>query len=186
MAQEREDPRIARSRAAVLDATLAELAEVGFGRLTIDGVAERAGVARSTVYRLWPDRTALVADAFATLNRQPVPGAEAAGDVRALLAHLDRAWNDEPVGACLPALVDGAARDEAVADFLHDYSRTRGARLVDAVRAGVEEGAWPGTDPELAAAALAGALLYLRLLTPRRLDERDLDRLVEVVLGPRD
>lgn len=164
---------------------MAELAEVGFGRLTIDGVAERAGVARSTVYRLWPDRTALVADAFTTLNRQPGPDPDAPADVRRLLGHLDEAWNESVVSDCLPALVDGAARDEAVREFLHDYSRTRGTRLVEAVRAGAESGAWPGTDPELAAAALAGALLYLRLLTPRRLDEDGLDRLVEVVLGSR-
>ena len=58
------DPRITRSRHAVLDATLAELAERGYGAFAIDGVATRARVARSTVYRLWSDRVVLVADAM--------------------------------------------------------------------------------------------------------------------------
>ena len=61
---ERTDPRVVRSRRAVLDAALGELADRGYGAFAIDGVAARAGVARSTIYRLWPDRTALIADAI--------------------------------------------------------------------------------------------------------------------------
>ena len=57
----RPDPRVVRSRRAVLDAALAELAARGYGAFTIDGVATRAGVARSTIYRLWPDRAAPIA-----------------------------------------------------------------------------------------------------------------------------
>jgi AcrR family transcriptional regulator len=45
---------------AITDAVIAELAEVGFGRLTFDGVAERAGTGKSPLYRRWPDTTSLV------------------------------------------------------------------------------------------------------------------------------
>src|SRR3984957_11662009 len=51
---------------AIFDAVIAELAEVGFGRLTFEGVAERAGTGKSPLYRRWPDTTSLVID---TLDR---------------------------------------------------------------------------------------------------------------------
>ena len=67
----RVDPRVRRSRDRVLTAALAELAERGYGGFTIDGVASRAGVARSTIYRLGHDRLSLVAAAMDLLNVQP-------------------------------------------------------------------------------------------------------------------
>lgn len=58
--------RSARVRAAVLDAVLAEVTEHGYDGLTVDGVASRAGVHRTSVYRRWVDVGGLLADA---LNR---------------------------------------------------------------------------------------------------------------------
>src|SRR5437773_2620831 len=57
----------ARSRDAILDATRALLGEVGYARLSIDGVAKRAGVGRPTIYRWWPDKSHLVFDAVGDL-----------------------------------------------------------------------------------------------------------------------
>ena len=49
------DPRIERSRSIILEASLQELGEVGYGAFTIESVAARAGVGKSTIYRHWPD-----------------------------------------------------------------------------------------------------------------------------------
>ena len=49
-------------RAAVLAATLAELADTGYAALTIENIARRAGVHKTTIYRRWTDRESLVAD----------------------------------------------------------------------------------------------------------------------------
>ena len=57
------DPRIERSRAVILEATLDELADVGYGAFTVEGVARRAGVSKATVYRHWDGKLELVADA---------------------------------------------------------------------------------------------------------------------------
>jgi AcrR family transcriptional regulator len=57
----------ARSRDAILDATRELLGEVGFARLSIEGVAKRAGVGKPTIYRWWPDKSRLVFDAVAAL-----------------------------------------------------------------------------------------------------------------------
>ncbi len=61
----------------ILTVALAMLREQGYGALTVDAVAERAGVAKTTVYRRWPSKGALVAAAIAPL------AAEESGDVLA-------------------------------------------------------------------------------------------------------
>ena len=98
----------------MLRAALEEFAERGYGGFAIDGVASRAGVARSTIYRIWGDRARLIEDALEDLNRQPPArerGAETPRErVEALLRHLSEAMASSSVADCLPGLVDGAAR----------------------------------------------------------------------------
>ena len=67
------DPRVERSRQAVLRAALGELGEAGYGAFTIESVAARAGVAKSTIYRHWPDKVTLIADAFEAAHEHAVP-----------------------------------------------------------------------------------------------------------------
>lgn len=59
------DPRITRTRTRVLQAAYQILTEVGFERATIDLISSRSGVARSTLYRHWHSREAILRDAFA-------------------------------------------------------------------------------------------------------------------------
>ena len=61
-------PRDARVDARVLDATLELLADRGLGALTMEAVAQRAGVSKATIYRRWPSRDHLVAAAFASIS----------------------------------------------------------------------------------------------------------------------
>jgi AcrR family transcriptional regulator len=56
---------------AISDAVIAELAEVGFGRLTFESVAGRAGTGKSPLYRRWPDTTSLVVDTLEKLGSDP-------------------------------------------------------------------------------------------------------------------
>ena len=67
------DPRIERTREVVKRVALSELAAVGYGAFTIEAVARRSGVAKSTIYRHWPGKLTLIADALDTLNVQ-TPG----------------------------------------------------------------------------------------------------------------
>lgn len=184
----RVDPRITRSRQAVLEAALDELAERGYGGFTIDGVATRSGVARSTIYRLWPERTSLIADAIDALNVQPRPAAENGQTPRqhiaTLLHHLAEAMAASRVAACLPALIDGAERDPQLRELHHRYNDRRRAALTAAVAAAVAAGeVRPDVDPELAATALAGAIIYHRVMTRRRFRTADVDALMTTVLG---
>lgn len=184
-----EDPRVRRSRAAILEAALDELAERGYGAFAMDGVATRAGVARSTLYRLWSDRTSLVADAMETLNVQPGPRPGEHGSprecIRTLLLHLADAMDGTRMSACLPAVIDGAERDPALRDLHHGYAARRRATLTDAIAAARDAGdVGPHVDPGLASAALAGAVFYRRLMTDRPLGADEVDVLLQSVLGP--
>lgn len=180
-----EDARVERSRRVIREAALAELAEYGLGDLTIEAVAARAGVARTTVYRHWTDKMALVTDALETLNVQPA-GRDAGPPVAriaALLHHLVDALAGSTIGACVPALVGAAAHDSAVRRFLHRYTARRRRALVAAIAAGVEAGDLPDVDAEAAAMALSGALFYRHLLTGRGPTHADVPVLMATVLG---
>lgn len=182
------DPRIQRTRNAVLSAALSVLAERGFGDFAMEAVAEAAGVAKSTVYRHWPTKLALLRDALEELNRQPaveLEGGSARARVERLLEHLAAALADSVFSACIPALVEAAERHPEVAGFLHRYSDRRRAALTAVLRKGIEAGELPAhLDPELAALALSGPIFYRRLMTATPLPPADIPALVRQVLGP--
>jgi AcrR family transcriptional regulator len=162
---------VARTRNVVLNATLKELAAGGYGALTIDAIAARAKVARSTIYRNWPDKLSLIQDALEILNVQgqtlPEQGEVSALDkVEALLVHLTTVMTDSVFSDCLAALVGAADLHPEVAQFLHSYSARRRQTLTEAVAAGMAQGEFPADlDAELAALALSGPIFYCRLLT---------------------
>ena len=86
------DPRIARTRARVLDAAWELLNEVGFDGVTVELVSERSGVARSTLYRHWRTMPELLRDAFAAQAGGRAPDAAGSHDgpqdgLSALLAY---------------------------------------------------------------------------------------------------
>lgn len=185
--QGRTDPRVVRSRERVLEAALSELAERGYGGFSIDGVATRAGVARSTIYRLGHDRLSLVAAAMETLNVQPRPeagGQDPRAEVVAIVSHLASAMQSSLMSDCLPAMLDGAERDTGLRELHHRYSEQRRTRLIDALTRAQQAGYVVG-DPGRAAEALAGAVFYRRLMTPTPLRTDEVDGLIATVLGER-
>jgi AcrR family transcriptional regulator len=181
------DPRIERSRMAILKAAVEELAEVGYGRVRMESIAARAGVAKSTLYRHWPDKLALIADAFETFHEQMVPdlGDLAVRDAVALLiGHVAEVVLDSTFSRCIPALIEGAERDERVRAFHHRYSADRRQALIDLIARGIERGELaPGIDPELATITLLGAVFYRRLMTGEPFVPQQAAQLVALVLG---
>jgi len=182
------DPRIRRTRDAVLPATLAVLAGRGFASFTMEAVAEAAGVSKSTVYRYWPTKLALLRDALEGLNRQPgveIESGTARERIERLLEHLAAALGDSLLSACIPSLIEAAEHHPEVAGFLHQYSERRRSTLTAVIRKGVDDGELPAhLDPELAALALSAPVFYRRLMTPDPFPAADVRRLVRQVLGP--
>jgi len=185
----RVDPRVERSRMVILRAAVDELAGVGYGGVTIESIAARAGVGKSTIYRHWPDKLALIADAFETFHVQMVPDLadrSARESVELLVRHVAEVVLDSTWSRCIPALIEGADRDPRVREFHHRYSAERRRALVDLIARGIEQGEFRrALDPELATTALLGVIFYRRLMTGEPLQPNSAGEVVELVLGPR-
>jgi TetR/AcrR family transcriptional regulator of autoinduction and epiphytic fitness len=184
-----QDPRIERSRRVILEAVLEELGEVGYGALTIESVAARAGVGKSTIYRHWSGKLALVEDAFRTMKAQAL--VPESGTLRErIIAFLEQVANlvvESTYSACMPALIDAAERDPQVREFHCTFSEERLAVLVDVLRAAIGAGELPGdTDAELLADALVGPIVMRRLMFSQPFDPALVPALVDQVLprGP--
>lgn len=182
--------RSARARRAILDATQALLAEVGFDRLTIEAIAARAGTGKQTLYRWWPSKAAVVFDvlfdAGADAGSQTLPDT---GDVRADLALVLRAVVDELSDPATDALHRSVAaqiqHDPAVADEL--VQRLIGpqlAAMAERLRRAQDNGQIrANADPQIATELLLGPLFHRWLLRTAPLDHRYADDLVDHALN---
>ena len=181
------DPRIARSRQVILQAVLDELSDVGYGALTIESAARRAGVGKATIYRHWQDKIALIADAFKLLQRQRDPEMITGTPREKLersMRHVADVAADSPFSACLPALIEGAERDRAVRRFHHQFQAEARRPTVALIAEGVATGDFPaGIDPELAAYALLGAIFFCRLMTNTPFSEDRIPALIDTIFG---
>jgi TetR/AcrR family transcriptional regulator, regulator of autoinduction and epiphytic fitness len=179
------DPRVERSRRVILEAVLDELGDVGYGALTIEGVAARAGVGKSTIYRHWAGKLALVEDAFRTL-KAPVQVPEEgtlSERVTGLLSQIACMVEESTYSACMPALIEAAEHDPQVRDLHRRFSAERRAVLVDLLRDAVENGELPpDTDPGLLGDALVGPILLRRLMLFEPLDPAIVPKLVDQLL----
>lgn len=184
--ERRLDPRVARSRAAVLAATLDLLAERGIAGTTVEAVAERSGVARTTIYRQWADQAALVRDAFAATLTEP--GRPETGvlrdDLDVLVGGLCRAVADGPAASIMPALIDAAERDPAFAELHRSEALARQRVVREVVAEAVDRGELPAeTDPRLVLDLLAGPVFHRRWVTRGDLDEAFARTVVDAALA---
>ncbi|MEZ5376082.1 MAG: TetR/AcrR family transcriptional regulator [Acidimicrobiales bacterium] len=182
----RTDPRIAQTQRLVKDATLDLIAEVGFEGTTIELIAERSGVSRTTIYRHWPDPSVLLLDAFTpTAEQEPPPlTGEFEVDLDHYLAHVCERLNDDRFAAALAAQVDKARRDPQYRAAHLDYSVTRNERGVSIFRAGIANGTLRhDLDPERETDLILGYLVFQRLMKYRRLDAAIVDALRNDILA---
>jgi len=177
---------VERTRRIVLEATIELLVEGGYGAVSIEAVAARSGVAKSTIYRHWPGRLELIHDAFHELKPPVPPLCE--GDVRDrivhLLEHVARNATESTWSLCLPALIDAAERDPEARE-LHSRLASAGRQaLVDLLLEGIETGELAADlDPELMAEALVGPIFVRRLMSAEPLDPGKVRHLVQQILG---
>jgi hypothetical protein len=103
--------------------------------------------------------------------------------VALLLRHVAEVVVDSPFSRCIPALIEGAERDQRVRAFHHRYSAQRRQVLIDLITHGIQHGQVSASvDPELATTTLLGAIFYRRLMTGQPFDPDDAGRLVNLVI----
>ncbi len=117
---------------AVLQAAIDELLEVGYARLTMDRVAERAGTNKNAIYRRWPSRAALAVAAYRQIvasEQQPLPDTGSLrDDALELLRRANRVWSS-PVGVVQRHLLAGVADDPELLALIQERSNDAGSAL---------------------------------------------------------
>lgn len=168
-------------------ATLDLIAEIGFEGTTVELIAERSGVSRTTIYRHWPDPAALLLEAFDPITPDRLPPertGDVVADLDAYIRHVADRLNDDRFAAALAAQVDKARRDPQYrAAHLHD-AVTRNEHGVGIFRAGIADGTLrDDVDAEHETDLILGYLTYQRLMKHRRLDESLVTALRDSVLA---
>jgi AcrR family transcriptional regulator len=175
------DSRIRRSRDRVLAAALNLLSESGVSGFTVDEVANRSGVAKTTIYRHWPSREALVLDAASRISaavQAPDTGSVVA-DATVLLINLARLLATARWSSVVPSIVDVAERDPDFAAIHAMIQRGHAAPLREVLDRAVERGQLPKTtDSSQLISALIGPLYYRRWFTREPTDDRFVETLV--------
>jgi TetR/AcrR family transcriptional regulator, regulator of autoinduction and epiphytic fitness len=179
------DPRVERSRRVIMQATLDELGEHGYGGLTIEGVAAGAGVGKATVYRHWRNKLELLEAALQELRAEIVPDPH--GSPREQVVELYRSLaanlGDSQFSRCVPAVIEAAEHDENVRTFKHRFIAERRQHGVDLLRKAQAAGdIHPDVDVEVAVEAIAGAIFWRRLFTAKGMTAEEVDALLALVL----
>lgn len=164
--EQRPGGRSAQVRAAVLAATVEVLDDVGYDQLSYEAVATRAGVHRTTVYRRWPDKADLVADAVDLRASREIPIPDTGslrGDLVALAVSVARTLGGQG-GERARATVAAAAASDEVATQLHAYWGRRMELAGEVVRRAIARGEIDAVDDATEAIEAVIAPLWLRLL----------------------
>lgn len=183
---DREDPRVTRTRAKVIAATLDLVAERGIPATSIEAVCERSGVAKTTLYRHWPDQHHLVLEAIASTLRTPSDPDTGTlrEDLIALLTGLAVALQRGPAAQLMPALVDAAERDPAFAALHQAEATGRHEVILAVIRRGISRGELPaGTKDTDVLDLLGGPILYRKWMSGAAIRRPFVTTVVDVVLA---
>ena len=182
-------PRSEKAREATLAAAAELLLERGLEAVSMDAVADRAGVSKATIYRWWPTKETLALDALYHEWAAAGPAARETGSLRGDLLSLLRPWmrliGKRPYGRVIGAFITEAQTDPVFAEqYRERFVEPRRDQARPILLRAIERGELPvTTDVELALDLLYGPLYHRLLHGHAPLSERFLRDLVETVLA---
>ena len=182
-------PRSKELDASILTATLELAAEVGINGMSMDDLAQRAGVSKASIYRRWPSKELLVIDALRSAMGplDAVDTGDVGGDIRAILGDLvARFSSKDRMSDVLPHLIEVATHDPALRVELDAYTQLRRVPMRTILERGVARGEIsPDVDLDTLIDALLGPIIYRRLLTGGTIDTAFIERLMALVVPGR-
>lgn len=167
------DPRIERTRKVVLKATADLVAEVGYDNTTIEGVSDRCGVARSTIYRHWSGREELIVEAIKDrlLLGPEIDTGSVRSDVIAFLQDLVGWFVSRDGVMVVLSLLTAAHRDPVLRKLHCDATRARRDHLAQIIEKGIDRGELSAAlDPKETANDLIGPFFYKKLVLHEDVD----------------
>jgi len=178
-------PRSEEAHRAILDATLELLTEAGFSGLTVEGVAQRAGVGKATIYRRWPSKLPLVVEAFGQLpGMEEVDTGSLAEDLKRMLRAYLQVFSSTPLSAVLPSLAGERAHNAELSKLFDPVSIERRVPLRRALERGVARGELPpDIDLELAGDLVVGPIAVALFFKDGRLNPKMVAPMVDLALA---
>lgn len=178
--------RTARVAAAVRDATLAELTRHGYQGLTVENVAERSGVHKTTIYRRWGGVVGLIVNAL-TLTSQddwaPPNTGTLEGDLTGFVHEVLDLFLDPVESISASAFIAATFHSEEAAEAMRDLFVDRHARSTVLVTRAIERGELPAdTDPGAVVRAAVAPLYYRLFITREPIDKHIADQAVAAAL----
>lgn len=182
-------PRSEKAHRAILDAAIDLFVEEGFEGMSVEGVAARAGVGKTTIYRRWSSKEDLVIDAIDQLifDVHPPDTGSVREDLVETLTKVQTIFTTSRAGEVFPRMfAHVAAATPLGRAYLERVIAPRFILLQGMIARGADRGELPPeVDPELVRALLMGPVLLWKLtgqLTPRGARGRA-ERIVDTVLG---
>ena len=180
-------PRDPRTRAAILAAARALLERGGLTAVTIEAIAQKAGVSRPTIYRYWSNAPAVAMAAFLEATGAPDAGPAAPAHRYAALRAQLHAVADAfaaPTGRSVAAMVAAAQSETELAKaFRHEFiTRNRDATRLLLERCIEDKLVAPPADMELALDLIFGPLFYRLLMGHAPITRAFVDRLLDTVI----
>lgn len=180
------DKRVQRSREVVLAVTQELMSEEGIVGFSVDEVSRRSGVSKTTIYRHWPSRSALLLDACSHLNSwtEQVDTGSLRGDLTTLAAFLACQLRSSRAATVMPSIIDAAEHDPEMASLLAQMH----ARFLIPIVAIAERARLRGElpldhDPVAFADALLAPFFYRRWFSREPLDEPFVQGVIHILLG---
>jgi AcrR family transcriptional regulator len=182
-------PRSEKARKAIVDAAAELLLTRGLSAVSMDAVADRAGVSKATIYRWWPTKESLALDALYTEWAAARPAPRDTGTLRGDLLSLLRPWarlaTSKPYGRVLGALITEAQTDpEFAAEYLGRVVEPRRDLTRAIFGRAIERGEIPAdTKVEVAIDMLYGPLYHRLLHGHAALNDRFVRDVVDMALA---
>ncbi len=179
---------------AIRRALMQELAAVGYGRLSIEAVARRAGVSKTAIYRRWNSKLDLVLEVVAAAAGGRLPALDTGslrGDLALLFQVVAHALRHPLASQIIPDLLAEAARNPTIDETLQRVLRARQQEVAGRlISRAVQRGELPAsTDPDAAVDLIVGPLYWRLAIARTPLTDSYLETLVESValgLGAQD
>ncbi|WP_223068610.1 TetR/AcrR family transcriptional regulator [Paenibacillus caui] len=175
MNAKRGRPRNVETQKSILSASYDLLLEIGFGAVTVEKIAERAGVSKATIYKWWPNKAAVVMDGFlsAAATRLPVPDTGSVlNDILIHATNLARFLTSRE-GKIIKELIGEGQFDLGLADaYRTRYFHPRRLEAKHLIERGVQRGELKeNLDIELCIDLIYGPIFYRLLVIGEGLDD---------------
>jgi len=178
-----------RSQISIVDSTLALIKAHGVRNVTMEAIAEHAGISKITLYRRWTSKAVLLADALFEQIQVAIPLDAGADPAEAISRHVSKFVEElrGDIGDLLREIIaEYLAGPATLQEFREHYLGLRRQSAIALIERGQREGRFAARgEPEALHDALYGALFYRFMFGVGSLDQREALRLVDTVLEPR-